>query len=310
MKKKIGIALLIAILALVVFSCELINLDIDSNEKFVFSFIKNRPTSYLAEDGTIELLSDNINDIDSIEWTKQGSSFKSLDVNIINLSSGYYFYKIIDINGNNYVDSIFLASLDTIKPLEYFPSYPGSWWIYSNNDTIKCSDIYYKVPLYSYGIFSPNTELNIEDSLYVVKANGVSCFDSWSATPFKRNEIGIFGYTYLYPVSNYDASRAQFFCKDQDCSFIVSDLPAGKYAWTDCAKIVNDTTIVINNKIYPNTQVMRKVIMNAGGYGFKNFYLYYFSKDIGIIKCERLLDLAENTYITEYEIVNYEINKP
>ena len=26
---------------------------------------------------------------------------------------------------------------DTIKPLEYFPAYPGSYWVYNNGETLK-----------------------------------------------------------------------------------------------------------------------------------------------------------------------------
>src|SRR5690554_623931 len=33
---------------------------------------------------------------------------------------------------------------DTIKPLDYFPAFPGSYWIYDNNDTLKVADQYEK----------------------------------------------------------------------------------------------------------------------------------------------------------------------
>ena len=76
-----------------------------------------------------------------------------------------------------------------------------------------------------------------------------------------------------------------------------------------CEKVVNDTTVTINSNIYPNTQVIRKVVLN-GTYGYSNVYQYYFAKDIGIVKCERAVDYANGIYETEYEIETYTINKP
>lgn len=155
----------------------------------------------------------------------------------------------------------------------------------------------------------PGTRFVPIDSIYVVNANGVSCFEGNNPTPYKGKGKGIFGYTYLHTLKELHITQEQFFCKNLDCGFIVSGYRTTVYGWTECKKIVNDTIIIINNKIYPNTQIIRKVILN-GGYGYKNIYLYYFAKDIGIIKCEKAIDYTNSIYETEYEIVKYEINKP
>lgn len=86
----------------------------DDIKKPMFTYTKSRPSSYLAYDGSLELSSNNIDLISSIECTKFGSDYNSLEVNVSNLNPGYYYYKIKDIKGAYYHDSIFLASLDTI----------------------------------------------------------------------------------------------------------------------------------------------------------------------------------------------------
>ena len=282
----------------------------DDIKKQVFAFSKIKPSSHLAYDGGFELNTKNEEYINTIEWTKYESNYKSFEINIGDLNPGYYYYSIKDVNGLFYHDSIFLASCDTIEPLEYFPAYPGSSWIYSNEDTIWCSNQYNKVPSYSNSLVYPGTRMVPNDSIYVVKAYGVSCFDGNSSwVPYKKNDVGIFGYMYLYTLNELMLTQEQFFCEVQNCTFSVSGYRPDVYGWTMCEKVVNDTTVTINSNIYPNTQVIRKVVLN-GTYGYSNVYQYYFAKDIGIVKCERAVDYANGIYETEYEIETYTINKP
>lgn len=177
---------------------------------------------------------------------------------------------------------------DTIKPLSYFPAYPGSYWKYidSNNDTIVYkTDSIYKKDNYVIGAAA-----FVSDTFYVPFYDG---FPIW-------------GYeSHTGPISNsgsYPLTR------------ILSDtLPVGSdwviYNWSGTAvnrKIsAKDTTIVIQGTSYFPTIVVEEYY-SAGIFTFTWIARRYYTQNIGLIR-EDIHNLNSNT-VNSRLLAEYFIN--
>ncbi len=176
----------------------------------------------------------------------------------------------------------------TINPLPYYPAYPGSYWIYTNGDTIKVAD---KYGLYSYCSDYPNGPIDTElflpiitlrgDSLAYVKeysfSNKYVSFYVPNFSPFFSQNIGIF-----YQSNNHG--------------------PIQTYGET----VKVDTSITIDSVKYEN--VIITVYYDSQYYGSQYATLReYYAKNIGLIKRERRDFPTDTLFTTELELKDYYI---
>ncbi len=105
------------------------------------------PSEYLSEDGSIDLnITGGVTPY-TISWIKDHPTHYtqlSNEEDLMEISTGMYYLRVDDQLGSTFEDSIFVATLDTIPPYEYLPVYPGSYWVYSNGDTIRTNPEYIK----------------------------------------------------------------------------------------------------------------------------------------------------------------------
>ena len=85
-------------------------------------------------------------------------------------------------------DSAFLEIYDTLKPLDYFPAFPGSYWIYNPADTLRVNE-------------------NHEKCIYNAAGYTGYDFDTIVLPKFAQNSI--FGEVFIkgYPISNNNSGN-------------------------------------------------------------------------------------------------------
>lgn len=192
---------------------------------------------------------------------------------------------------------------DTIRPLDYFPAFPGSFWIYSNSDTLKVANNYEK---YIYNS-SEYDELPDYDTLVLPKLilNGI------------YNPNDTFAFVYKYSLSK--SSKSSY--RDYALKVILSETEGTRFyitsAWDGhCNTVITvkkDTSIIVQGKQYD------KVIMtmqyddywtNQGVSRNKCAYLKeYYAKGVGLIKREERNYPINTVFLTAFELTKYKINK-
>ncbi|MFZ6052583.1 hypothetical protein [Halocola ammonii] len=180
-----------------------------------------------------------------------------------------------------------------IKPLEYFPVYPGSWWRYvdSNNDTttIKTAPEY---QLDAYKITSAAFE---SDSFYVPVYDG---------TPIWQY------HAHVGPISHSGSTPLRRILYDTTAIGYNWSV----YNWGGTAKrrklVARDTSISISSTIYHPT-ILIEEYYTQGPPNYYPGYIWvarrYYTKDIGLIK-EDLYDY-QNDSVTTKEIIDFHINQ-
>ena len=177
---------------------------------------------------------------------------------------------------------------DTIKPLSYFPAYPGSYWKYidSNNDTIVYkTDSIYKKDYYVIGAAA-----FVSDTFYVPFYDG---FPIW-------------GYeAHTGPISNsgsYPLSRIL-----SDTLPVGSDWPILHWSGTEVNRkiIAKDTTVIVGGISYYPTIVVEEYY-SSGPPVYTWIAKRYYTKDIGLVK-EDINNPNSNT-VNSRQLVEYFIN--
>lgn len=236
---------------------------------------------------------------------------------------------------------------ETLFPEEYFPAYPGSYWVYSNGIT-KTTEAYYRlhtvnsedvyVPVYDGKIVNGYSVGNKE----IINFNG----SAWQVGEFDGMEIyreiidldtslRIIQYPYndpsycdtifeevtsipidttinLIEVNNCDG----YF--DCDTVLINCDNPHScdtlYYALLE-EIIYYDTTFidtVLTNcdsiTMYYDVIVVKEYVSNLDDLDCW-FYKEYYAKDVGLVKREVASCSESTSNITEFELVRYHINK-
>ncbi len=187
---------------------------------------------------------------------------------------------------------------DTIKPLSYLPAYPGSYWIYSNGDTIKTSDSYELHTLYEKAWITSE-----EPPYYPVE----ECVEKETAYfPIYDNKI-LKGYK-QYSIVNSPTSYCEtllLLCESLGAGWTIN------YTTHDRSSMLitkKDTTIAL-----PNNVVYNNVIVAEYNYTINSSPIikkeYYYAKDIGLIQLKTIYALLgpgePNTidwYLTDYFI--------
>lgn len=172
----------------------------------------------------------------------EGTTSASESPNHSYLNSGSYLVKLTATHGNfsdtiskiiqitdkyftNPNDTSLLVNrYDTIFPSDYFPAYPGSYWMYDNNETLKVDSEYI---FYKY--YKPDCS-NEMDSVYLPRMNKSTMFNSGDNFVYVLKNMvsgnkrvptcGYYGgYTNLYTIV----------CDCDSLNYALSDKQAGYY---------------------------------------------------------------------------------
>ena len=182
-----------------------------------------------------------------------------------------------------------VQKIDTLKPSSYLPVFPGSYWKYINpkGDTI----IYTTSAKYEKDTYTDvNGALTTTVSAYVPKYNGVFIWQ---------------GYCHTGPIYNYGMKVTNSLIPIVPEAFDIEEWTIYQVGHDRhfCRTLKIDTTIEISGKSYFPTVV----IGTYGSYSNGGDVLYikeYYTKDIGLIKHEDLIDPN-----SEFHLINYHINK-
>lgn len=189
---------------------------------------------------------------------------------------------------------------DTIKPLEYFPAFPGSYWIYDNNDTLKVADQYEKYIYNSAGYTAPPDY----DTLILPKLilNGI------------YNKPNEFAYVKEYSISQANGSDYRdppfktLLSLTEGSEFTIGGSYQNHAITGKTVKV--DTVINIGATEYRNViiTIHFDVAFNMSPEDCAHVREYY-AKDVGLIKRETRNYPVETEFVTEIELVDYKINK-
>ena len=191
---------------------------------------------------------------------------------------------------------------DTIKPLDYFPAYPGSYWIYDDNDTLKVADQYEKYIFNSAGYTAePDYDTLILPKLIL---NGV--FNSPQTFAYVN------GYSISQSTGNYrDPAFKDILSVNQGDELIIGGAVQGHQIRGRVVK--TDTTIEVNGSIYENVIITIHFDNYWSGYGMTEteyaFEREYFAKDVGLIKREIKNYPIDTEFKNDIELIKYEINR-
>lgn len=236
---------------------------------------------------------------------------------------------------------------DTIFPEEYFPAYPGSYWVYTNGVT-KTTEAYYRLHT-----------VNSED-VYV------PVYDGEIVNGYKVGNKEIINFNgYPWQVGEFDGMEIYREIVDQDTSLRIIQYPYNDSIHCDTLfenvtsipvdTIINlievddcdgyfdcDTALIncnnphscdtlyyalIEEIIYYDTAFIDTILYDCDSITMYNnvivvkeyvssldeldcwFYKEYYAKDVGLVKREVAGCSDSTSYITEFELVKYEINK-
>ena len=190
---------------------------------------------------------------------------------------------------------------DTIKPLEYFPAYPGSYWVYNNGDTLKVSDEY-EIYIYNSADFDAEPKY---DTIVVPKLilNGF------------YNSLDTFAFVKQYSISKpknsgyRDPAFKGILSVTEGAEFTIGAVYQG-HRWVG-KTIKKDTVIEIVNTLY--TDVIITIQYDEACTDFGNIpeecatIKEYYAKNIGLIKRE-IRSFPDTSFVTDFEINYYEIH--
>ncbi len=192
---------------------------------------------------------------------------------------------------------------DTIKPLEYFPAYPGSFWVYDSNDTLR-ADTY---EIYVYNIAGYDAE-PVYDTLVLPRLvlNGV--FNPGDAYAYVK------GYSITKPgMSSYrDPPFKELLSLTEGAEFIIGGESFGHRIAGRTVKV--DTVIHIGTTIYENVIMTihfdYACVSSTGGTPEECATLReYYARDVGLIKRERRNHPLEAEFVKDIELVEFSINR-
>lgn len=188
---------------------------------------------------------------------------------------------------------------DTIFPREYFPVYPGSWWVYHTGDTLKTKS--------EYQLFTYRSECgDLTDTRSLVLPQ------------FQFNNI--FGARYIneYLLSNpflqcaYPLPFIQILSDTLGKVFIKGEPEF--YHQLLGKTIKKDTSITVNGRRYDDVLVTVEFDRACSDNSEYTPELCatmreYYAKGVGLIKREKGRNINYAEWYTEYELVDYKINK-
>lgn len=193
---------------------------------------------------------------------------------------------------------------EVIKPLGYFPAFPGSYWIYDSNDTLKVADQYEMYIFNSAGYTAqPDNDTLVLPKLIL---NGIF------------NPTETFAYVNGYSISksngsNYrDPAFKALLSLTEGSEFTIGGAIQGHKITGKTIKV--DTTIYIGTTEYKNVIMTIKFdnacVSGTGGSPEDCATLReYYAKDVGLIKRETRNYPMDTDFVKDIELVKYEIKK-
>ena len=185
-----------------------------------------------------------------------------------------------------------------IAPLEYFPAYPGSYWIYSNEDTLRVN-AYYEKCIYKSSDFdaAPQYETLLLPQLSENDIFG-SCFvKGYSIT----NHSGLSHDGYFREILNINEGG----------SFYITSSYSGHQNVGKTIK--KDTTIVLNGVTFENVIITLQYdsyFINMGETPIECAHIKeYYAKDVGLIRRDIRNYPIESDFHISFELVKYAIQK-
>lgn len=193
---------------------------------------------------------------------------------------------------------------DTIQPLNYFPAYPGSYWVYDNNDTLKVAGQYEK---------------------YIFNAAGYTAEPDYDTLILPKLILnGVFNLTDTYAYvnghsiskaseSNYrDPAFKELLSLTEGSEFIIGGAVQNHKITGKTIKV--DTVITIGaieyNDVVMTIQFDEACVSGTGGSPEDCATLReYYAKDIGLIKREMSNHSTESGFIKDFELISWEIKK-
>ena len=194
---------------------------------------------------------------------------------------------------------------DTIMPLEYFPAFPGSYWIYDNGDTLIVTGQYEKYVFNSAG-YSAEPDY---DTLMLPKLilNGIF------------NSPDTFAYVKEYSISKprqgdyRDPAFKSILSLKEGAEFTIGGAVQGHKITGKTIKA--DTTIFIGSKEYNNVIMTihfdYACVSGTGGTPEDCATIReYYARNVGLIKREKRNYPVETDFVKEIELIKYDIKKP
>lgn len=185
------------------------------------------------------------------------------------------------------------TKFDTIKPLPYFPVYPGSYWKYSDGTTFTTSLTYVKAAYqYNYLNSQGNSQTYISSTVYVPLYNNSPFWGYKHYSPYRV----LFGDSPLVPILT-------------DSAFVGNSWTTGygddnNYYYSR-VKAVNDTVQILGVNYYPTIVIEDFFVPNMANHHVST---EYYVKGIGLMKTETYGGLYD-TYAGQIYLVDYHINK-
>jgi hypothetical protein len=173
-----------------------------------------------------------------------------------------------------------------IYPSSYLPAYPGSYWIYNNGDTIRCSDQYQVHALYS------------SWDWYQGQAGAV--VSEYVLVPY-YNQHYLYHYEYLNSeCTPYSSATDKIMSELPGDSWTSGGDPHNYYSWTTYKILIKDTSVIINSLRFDSVIILQ---LGANNPYYPVTGYEYYAKNIGLIKKQQLNSTTINEY--NYEIVSY-----
>lgn len=234
-----------------------------------------RPSGYRESDGQIRKTITGGTEPYQITWTIGYTAYgKRAYVDekddLFNAISGPYIIKITDAQYRKLIDTVFLATYDTVVSSPYLAAYPGSYWEYSNGSRVECNDYILTASGYYETFNLPS------DSIYLPKARWFINYDK----NFWTGQILV--------------------SEDLERFYTVGDNRNGCHGILVAAV---DTSIYIAKNLFENVIIMEEWFGSPDDCFIWLELQRYFCKDIGLVK-----EVFEDG--SSIEIVDYYINAP
>lgn len=196
------------------------------------------------------------------------------------------------------------AFFDTIRPLEYFPAFPGSYWVYDNDDTLKVAGQYEKYIFNSAGY----TAMPDYDTLVLPKLilNGI------------YNPGDSFAYVREYSISKAslssyrDPAFKQILSLNEGDALLIGGAVQGHQI---TGRVIEaDTSIRIEGKTYEHVIVTihfdRMCTMNGFSESECAFRREYYARGVGLIKRESRNYPIDTVFVKEIALRHFDIKEP